>query len=1059
MPITVENIESIVSSVIRQREAVLVQQLNSNFEILLARSLETLRTQLYASAIPSNSSTSVTPAHPLHGPQPNQPQNVDPTPSSPLSTNSLASVPQIEKVTKVPRAEYTKTSTQSSDSLAKNTITHQSQDSKKKMALLDSILNTEYLLSLFNDSRSRPVCSADNPYGYSPNSISIDSTGAQTIIKADDVFHYDYDLKRSFQLLLIVFTESLHYICKPDILAGNSIAIYKAMYKHLFGKQTSDVQRETAKLDNHKVDFRLNLRQNIDILEQLITNVEHASDRKFTNKERNQLITIKFADDTRRGHSAIFVATGVSVDDYYERIAKIIQHTDDLADIHSSRSTGKIAAVVAGAPTEKCRAYTKYGNCPRGTSCPYLHDPTVTPRNPKDNKDKGKKDWSKNKTPPAAVRPAYTVISKKHRAAVGPARGVISKFNPEGYDDSQVLHIQQLQINAAYSIMRQAEKTGEAWLPQDPTSYPAATDTGVQFQINMMSASAPTVNTDIASDDEDDAELPLIDAFDASRTNNPLSNNRTIGELTEGLVEIQRVLTAYTDTLRDFTGSTRHTDAIMWVYRERYQGGTIHQPYPNAPVVLLFNWVQQHDTIRTLSPLRADIKNGAPRAMRLLYSIGKWFLNADVTIPMPTSRKPTTTYQTGAFPAFQPQTFPLHQSEFDGLYKSTVTSVMTYFDFFEQLQKIKAVYPETIQFVVLAMLLDFMAFVAQKLRQHCGSEWTQEELQQGRIALQMEINTIDAWDPSPIPKDGWALTLCGIVANSGPLTTFNDANPWECTHPVPSENALYKDLVYSPEIYGHRPQFRRAKKLISPPPRPPSDDEPTEFDSPPAALSASRKRARPPSSPSVMALRSPVRLTMPAATPEQLQRWSHPESPTAYLSPSRHDISTFFPPPDDNVQSTSSSSSHPPRAESADLKVFCAIPSGTIAAITQTPKRLMWDSGANRSGTGSKAGLRNITACPPLSIQGAFGPPIQPTHRGELGPMKLETVVIDGMGDNTIISVSQVCKLGYIAVFNDRQFKVYKADTIKNALKVLDLEGKAVAYGKVENGLYYQESN
>jgi hypothetical protein len=113
------------------------------------------------------------------------------------------------------------------------------------MALLDSVLNTEYLLSLFNDSRSRPVCSADNPYGYTPNSISIDSTGAQTIIKADDIIHYDYDLKRSFQLLMIVFTESLYYICKPDILAGNSIAIYKAMYKHLFASRhpTSNVKQ------------------------------------------------------------------------------------------------------------------------------------------------------------------------------------------------------------------------------------------------------------------------------------------------------------------------------------------------------------------------------------------------------------------------------------------------------------------------------------------------------------------------------------------------------------------------------------------------------------------------------------------------------------------------------------------------------------------------------------------------------------------------------------------------------------------------------------------------
>jgi hypothetical protein len=135
------------------------------------------------------------------------------------------------------------------------------------------------------------------------------------------------------------------------------------------------------------------------------------------------------------------------------------------------------------------------------------------------------------------------------------------------------------------------------------------------------------------------------------------------------------------------------------------------------------------------------------------------------------------------------------------------------------------------------------------------------------------------------------------------------------------------------------------------------------------------------------------------------------------------------------------------------------MPTGTIAALAHAPKRLMWDSGANRSGTGSKAGLRNITACPPLSIQGAFGPPIQPSNRGELGPMKLETVVIEGMGDITIVSVSQVCKLGYIAVFSDKQFKVYKADAIKNALKVLDIEGKPVAYGKMENGLYYQDSN
>jgi hypothetical protein len=177
--------------------------------------------------MPTFSTTSVTPAAPPDGFQPRHPLFDDPTTSSPLPTIPLDDVSGIDKVTKVPRADYTKTSTQSSDSLAMNTITHQSHDSKKKMAHLDSILNT----ALYNDSRSRPVCTADNPYGYVPKRISIDPTaGVQTIIKADDIFHYDYDLKRSFQLLMIVLTDSLHYICKPDIMAGNSIAIYKAMY-------------------------------------------------------------------------------------------------------------------------------------------------------------------------------------------------------------------------------------------------------------------------------------------------------------------------------------------------------------------------------------------------------------------------------------------------------------------------------------------------------------------------------------------------------------------------------------------------------------------------------------------------------------------------------------------------------------------------------------------------------------------------------------------------------------------------------------------------------------
>jgi hypothetical protein len=306
--------------------------------------------------------------------------------------------------------------------------------------------------------------------------------------------------------------------------------------------------------------------------------------------------------------------------------------------------------------------------------------------------------------------------------------------------------------------------------------------------------------------------------------------------------------------------------------------------------------------------------------MRILYSIGKWFLNADVTIPVPESRTPTTVYRAGAFHAFQPQSFPLEQAELDGLHKSIVRQVQTYFDFFEQLDRIADVDTDTKQIVILAMLLDFMSYTAQQLRTHCGSEWTKDELQQGRIATQIEINTIDARDRRP--KEGWAQTMCGIVANSGPLTTLDDVNPWECTHPVPAQNEIYKDLPYSPEIYGHRPQFRRAKKLKSPPPLVASDDEPTEFDTPQDPLPASRKHPRPPTSPTVVDLRSPTRIPMPFATDEQIQRWSHPQSPTSYQSPSHRPAPSTFFPPEDTEQSTSSSTSHPQHHDSADLPVL-----------------------------------------------------------------------------------------------------------------------------------------
>ena len=172
--------------------------------------------------------------------------------------------------------------------------------------------------------------------------------------------------------------------------------------------------------------------------------------------------------------------------------------------------------------------------------------------------------------------------------------------------------------------------------------------------------------------------------------------------------------------------------------------------------------------------------------------------------------------------------------------------------------------------------------------------------------MQMEVNLIHA---QRYFEEGSAQTLCDIIANSMPFTTISDVKPWECTYPIPSESSVYSDLPDSPDVYGERPQFYHAKKLKSPPPPFQEDDEISEHDSPPPeTLHTARKRARPPSdiacetpakkTPYVIDLRSPERMTSPSATAEQIATWSHPESPSAFLSPSCIPTTSAFSPPD-----------------------------------------------------------------------------------------------------------------------------------------------------------------
>jgi hypothetical protein len=94
------------------------------------------------------------------------------------------------------------------------------------------------------------------------------------------------------------------------------------------------------------------------------------------------------------------------------------------------------------------------------------------------------------------------------------------------------------------------------------------------------------------------------------------------------------------------------------------------------------------------------------------------------------------------------------------------------------------------------------------------------------------------------------------------------------------------------------------------------------------------------------------------------------------------------------------------------MKPFKAQTVATIARLKNQQPTLMWGTGANRSGTNNKSILKNVTECGPITIIRRF----RTRHKGELGSLKLDTVVIDGMGPQTNISVSQVCQLEQVLI-------------------------------------------
>ena len=128
-----------------------------------------------------------------------------------------------------------------------------------------------------------------------------------------------------------------------------------------------------------------------------------------------------------------------------------------------------------------------------------------------------------------------------------------------------------------------------------------------------------------------------------------------------------------------------------------------------------------------------------------------------------------------------------------------------------------------------------------------------------------------------------------------------------------------------------------------------------------------------------------------------------------------------------------------------------------LNTIHQLNQRFLIDSGASVSATSNKKILKNITSCDDIVAYPAFGPQIHPKLREEYGQFGIDTIIIDDMTD-TLISVSQLCEGGKtenqnVAVFTSEGVRVFKFDSVRKALKLMDATGVEVLRGFTEDGV------
>ena len=179
----------------------------------------------------------------------------------------------------VPISSYRNTTTVSCDMLKANKLSENRHDNLKRKEMILKVLQTEDLVTMVNKKRPPPVCSEDNPTGYSPRRMIHNKLGKHAV-SANDQFIYAHDFARLHVVISIATSESLQFFFPEATTYGDGILLWENIISKLFGMTYRDAFDATEKLRKWNIDPSKPLQHDI---HNLMLLVKRANETAKTN--------------------------------------------------------------------------------------------------------------------------------------------------------------------------------------------------------------------------------------------------------------------------------------------------------------------------------------------------------------------------------------------------------------------------------------------------------------------------------------------------------------------------------------------------------------------------------------------------------------------------------------------------------------------------------------------------------------------------------------------------------------------------------------------------------